>query len=89
MSEQSKILTTDREEIRLLGRMLGDVIRETEGKATFDTIETLRRTAVRLRRQGRDQDGRMLHERIKKLARDEANLVARAFRYFLHLSNIA
>ncbi len=89
MSEQSKILTTDREEIRLLGRMLGDVIRETEGKATFDTIETLRRTAVRLRRQGRDQDGRMLHERIKKLARDEANLVARAFSYFLHLSNIA
>ncbi len=89
MSEQQKIITTDREEIRLLGRMLGDVIRETEGKPTFDTIETLRRTAVRLRRQSRDQDGRILHERIKKLARDEANLVARAFSYFLHLSNIA
>ena len=83
------MMTTDREEIRLLGRMLGDVIRETEGKPTFDIIETLRRTAVRFRRQGRTQDGRILQDRVKKLQRDEANLVARAFSYFLHLANIA
>lgn len=83
------MMTTDREEIRLLGRMLGDVIRETEGKQTFDIIETLRRTAVRYRRQGRSQDGRILQDRVKKLQRDDANLVARAFSYFLHLANIA
>ena len=83
------MMTTDREEIRLLGRLLGDVIRETEGKPTFDIIETLRRTAVRFRRQGRTQDGRTLQDRVKKLTRDDANLVARAFSYFLHLANIA
>ncbi len=89
MTDPHALIKTDREEIRLLGRMLGDVIREAEGKATFDTIETLRRTAVRLRRQGRDQDGRILQERARKLQKDEANLVARAFSYFLHLANIA
>ena len=36
MSKPSLTASSDREEIRLLGRMLGDVIRETEGKATFD-----------------------------------------------------
>jgi len=69
--------------------MLGDVIRETEGKTTFDAIETLRRTAVRLRRQGRAQDDKLLLDRVRKLQRDQSNLVARAFSYFLHLANIA
>lgn len=89
MPKPSLPASSDREEIRLLGRMLGDVIRETEGKATFDTIETLRRTAVRLRRQGRVQDGKLLLDHVRKLQRDQSNLVARAFSYFLHLANIA
>lgn len=83
------MIAPDREEIRLLGRMLGDVIRETEGKKTFEAIETLRRVAVRLRREGRDEDGRMLGQQIKKLKGEQINLVARAFSYFLHLANIA
>ena len=89
MNDTHALIKTDREEIRLLGRMLGDVIREAEGKATYDAIETLRRTAVRLRRQGRDQDGKILQERARKLQKDEANMIARAFSYFLHLANIA
>ena len=80
---------TDREEIRLLGRILGDVIRETEGKQTFESIETLRRVAVRLRRETREEDDRTLSLQIRKLKGDQVNLVARAFSYFLHLANIA
>ena len=79
----------DRRDIRLLGKLLGDVIRECEGKAVYDTIETLRRSAVRLRREGRDADGRLLERSVKALPRSDINSVARAFSYFLHLANIA
>jgi len=78
-----------REDIRLLGRILGDVIRANEGDAVFDTIETVRRTAVRFRRDGNSVDGRALEKRLNQLSRDETNSVVRAFSYFLHLANIA
>ena len=34
-----------REDIRLLGRMLGDTIREQEGEPMFNLVETIRQTA--------------------------------------------
>ncbi|KOF55332.1 hypothetical protein AD428_01205 [Achromobacter sp. DMS1] len=52
-----------RHDIRLLGRLLGEVIAECEGKRVFDTIETLRRTAVKFRREGRQADGKLLEQR--------------------------
>ena len=55
-----------RHDIRLLGRLLGTVIAECEGKRVFDTIETLRRTAVKFRREGNDA-GKLLQERVKRL----------------------
>lgn len=78
-----------RNDIRLLGRTLGDVIRECEGKAVYDVIEKLRRAAVKFRREGNIADSRILERQIDRLADDEVNSVARAFSYFLHLSNIA
>lgn len=78
-----------RHDIRLLGRLLGEVIAECEGKRVFDTIETLRRTAVKFRREGHDADGKLLEQRVKRLEGSDPNSVARAFSYFLHLSNIA
>ena len=39
-----------KEDIRLLGRLLGDVLRDQEGDAVFDVVETIRQTAVRFRR---------------------------------------
>jgi phosphoenolpyruvate carboxylase len=38
------------DDIRLLGRLLGDVVREQDGEATFDLIESVRKIAVRARR---------------------------------------
>ena len=38
------------EDIRLLGRMLGDVIREQEGVAAFELIEEIRKLSVAFRR---------------------------------------
>lgn len=78
-----------RHDIRLLGRLLGEVIEECEGKRVFDTIETLRRTAVKFRREGNDADSKLLEQRVKRLQGSDPNSVARAFSYFLHLANIA
>ncbi|MDX3904502.1 MAG: phosphoenolpyruvate carboxylase [Pigmentiphaga sp.] len=78
-----------RNDIRLLGRLLGDVIRASEGTGVFDTIETVRRMAVRFRRDGNATDGRALEKRLKQLTPDEVNSVVRAFSYYLHLANIA
>jgi hypothetical protein len=41
-----------REDIRLLGRFLGETLREQEGEAAFNRIEHIRPAAVRFRRNG-------------------------------------
>lgn len=78
-----------REDIRFLGRLLGDVLREQEGTAAFDTVETIRQTAVRFRREGDGKAAQELNRLLKKLNRDQTTSVVRAFSYFSHLANIA
>ena len=39
-----------RDDIRLLGRLLGDCVREQEGDAVFDIIENIRQTSIRFYR---------------------------------------
>lgn len=78
-----------RQDIRLLGKTLGEVIRDTDGRAMYDTIEKLRRAAVTFRREGDLSQEAVLERSIRRLADEQVNSVARAFSYFLHLSNIA
>ena len=78
-----------REDVRLLGRLLGDTIKEQEGADAFDTIETVRQLAVRFRRDDDAQAGRKLTTVLNRLSRDRTVSVVRAFSYFSHLSNIA
>jgi phosphoenolpyruvate carboxylase len=78
-----------KEDIRLLGRLLGDVLRNQEGEAVFDVVETIRQTAVRFRREDDPEAGEELTTLLKKLTREETNSVVRAFSYFSHLANIA
>ena len=40
-------------DIRLLGRILGDVVRDQAGEEVFDLVEAVRRRAVDARRDGR------------------------------------
>lgn len=86
--------TTDKdaplkEDIRLLGRILGDVVRDQEGDAVFDVIETIRQTSIRFRKESDPQSGAELDKLLKKLTRDQTNSVVRAFSYFSHLANLA
>jgi phosphoenolpyruvate carboxylase len=46
-----------REDVRLLGRILGDTLREQEGEATFQLVENVRRSAVRFRKTQDERDG--------------------------------
>ncbi|TPQ39582.1 phosphoenolpyruvate carboxylase [Cupriavidus pinatubonensis] len=78
-----------REDIRFLGRLLGECLREQEGDATFEVVETIRQTAVRFRRENDRAAGTELDRLLKRLSRDQTNQVVRAFSYFSHLANIA
>jgi phosphoenolpyruvate carboxylase len=78
-----------KEDIRLLGRLLGDVVRAQEGEEVFNVVETVRQTAVRFRRWDDPAAGAELTTLLHKLSREQANSVVRAFSYFSHLANIA
>ncbi len=86
-----------REDRRLLGRLLGDVIEAQAGAATRERIETIRQTAVRFRRAKSDpalaaEAGaarRELDALLDALPIEETLHVVRAFSYFSHLLNIA
>jgi phosphoenolpyruvate carboxylase len=78
-----------REDIRLLGRILGDTLREMEGAATFDLIERVRRLSIRCHRDEDPAARDELHGLLNGLTPAQTNLVIRAFSYFSHLANIA
>ena len=77
------------EDIRLLGQILGDTIREQEGDPAFERIESIRRLSVAFERHADVEAGHKLDAVLRALTTDEAILVARAFSYFSHLANIA
>ena len=77
------------EDIRLLGRMLGDVIREQEGAAAFELIEQIRKLSVAFRRDADAEADLALKKLLKGLTGDQATSVIRAFTYFSHLANLA
>ena len=72
-----------REDIRLLGRILGDTVREQRGAAAFDTVERIRQSSIRFRRDedraARDELGRTLnslpHNDALQIIRDRKSVV--------------
>jgi phosphoenolpyruvate carboxylase len=81
-----------REDTRLLGRILGDVLRAQAGDDGYQRIETVRQTAIRFRR-AQDQDARAARDALSALLNPlpigTVLHVVRAFSYFSHLANIA
>ena len=71
------------DDIRLLGRTLGDVIADQAGSATLDLVEAIRRAAVG------DADPARLIDLLDPLEIADALHVIRAFSYFAMLANIA
>jgi phosphoenolpyruvate carboxylase len=77
-----------RDDVRLLGELLGQTLREQEGRALFDRVEQVRALA-KSARAGKQDDFEALSALLATLDTAEALTVARAFSHFLNLGNIA
>jgi phosphoenolpyruvate carboxylase len=77
------------EDIRLLGRILGDAIRQQEGAEIYELIEKIRKLSVSFRRDADHEADRALKKLLKNLPGDQAVMVIRGFTYFSHLANLA
>src|SRR5882757_732974 len=78
-----------REEIRLLGRILGDTVRDQEGVDVFDLVERIRQTSIRFHRDEDRVARRELEQILDGMSTSETVRIVRAFSYFSHLANIA
>ncbi|RTL50751.1 MAG: phosphoenolpyruvate carboxylase [Bradyrhizobiaceae bacterium] len=78
-----------RADIRLLGRILGDTVRDQEGADVFDLVERIRQTSIRFHRDEDKNARRELEGTLDRLSTAETVRIIRAFSYFSHLANIA
>jgi phosphoenolpyruvate carboxylase len=81
-----------KEDTRLLGRVLGDVLRAQTGAEGFARIEAIRQTAIRLRRAAPGDAAHVKDElaaSLNPLPIAQVLDVVRAFSYFSHLANLA
>ncbi|HEU4840325.1 MAG TPA: phosphoenolpyruvate carboxylase, partial [Ilumatobacteraceae bacterium] len=76
------------EDIRLLGRLLGDVVREQAGDEVFELVEAVRRRAVDDRRDGRSPLPRLAATLPHRSIDDQLHLI-RAFGWLSLLANTA
>src|SRR6202789_2910211 len=78
-----------RHDIRLLGRILGDTVRDQEGADVFDLVERIRQTSIRFHRDEDRLARRELETILDGMSISETVRIVRAFSYFSHLANIA
>ena len=78
-----------RDDVSMLGGMLGETIRAREGDALFETVERIRRLAKQARQRPDDPAVARLEETLRDLPLEMAVPAARAFAHFLGLANIA
>jgi phosphoenolpyruvate carboxylase len=78
-----------RENIRLLGRILGETVRAQEGAETFDLVESIRQTSIRFHRADDIAARQALEAMLDGLTRSQTIHIIRAFSYFSRLANIA
>lgn len=86
-----------RRDVRMLGAMLGDVLRESGGQELLDDVERLRRAVIAARTGERpgagspapDPAGDEIAAMVGGWPLARAELVARAFTIYFHLTNLA
>jgi phosphoenolpyruvate carboxylase len=77
-----------RDDVHLLGELLGETLRAHEGEALFHTVERVRELA-KSARNGNEENFARLAAELSRLPTGTAFSVARAFTQFLNLANIA
>ncbi len=76
-------------DIRLLGDLLGQVIRRVAGQAAFELEEEVRAATKALRASHSVEEARQLCRRLEMLSLPELRLLIRAFTVFFDLVNLA
>ncbi|MBC8945735.1 MULTISPECIES: phosphoenolpyruvate carboxylase [Xenorhabdus] len=77
-----------RSNVSMLGKILGDTIKEVQGKDILDKVETIRKLS-KSSRAGNEANRQQLLSTLQNLSNDELLPVARAFNQFLNLANVA
>ena len=91
-AEEASALEEDtrlRNDIRLLGRILGDTVRDQEGADVFDLVERIRQTSIRFHRDNDKPARRELELILDSMSISQTVRIVRAFSYFSHLANVA
>jgi phosphoenolpyruvate carboxylase len=82
-----------RRDVRLLGDLLGEVIREAGGQSLLDDVERLRHAVIAARDKPPGDEADLAGDEIAALVAawplDRAELVAKAFTIYFHLTNLA
>jgi len=78
-----------REDVRYLGRLLGDAIRALDGPAAYERIEAIRRASVAVHRDGGQSREAHLADRLDALDLDDTLRFVRGFLVFSLLANLA
>ncbi|MCS7234643.1 MAG: phosphoenolpyruvate carboxylase [Armatimonadota bacterium] len=78
-----------REDVRLLGSLLGQVLQEQGGPELLEQVERIRRQAITRRLDPSPDHERALQELVWGLKPAEADRVVRAFALYFHLINLA
>ena len=94
LRNQTSVLDGDkdgplREDIRLLGRLLGDTVREQEGEDIYAIVEQIRQTSIRFHRDNNTPARDELEAILDGLTPAQTVQIVRAFSHFSHLANIA
>src|SRR5215204_5890552 len=77
-----------RDDVRLLGELLGEALRRDEGIPHYERVERVRALAKRTRSTSGD-DFEALGEELRSMPVAAALPIARSFAHFLNLANIA
>ena len=78
-----------RDDVRLLGELLGETLRRDEGIPHYERVERVRALAKRTRSSSSGDDFEALAEELRAMPVAAALPVARSFAHFLNLANIA
>ena len=76
-----------RRDVRSLGRLLGNIIREQEGTHLFETVESLRKLSIAHRAEGSGFEP--ANEIVRNVSIADAEKLTKAFGIYFELTNIA
>lgn len=88
MDASSQLSQALRQDVRMLGELLGQTLSDQEGPWLLELVEEIRQLAKEARL-GQKESTQALAEKLANLDDEQLILVARAFSQFLNLSNIA